>query len=102
MPHIPIWRRGEPRLSTAACEIPQTTRYCCARPVKSSTCAVTQASSRPSSAASSLATGSAMAIAATEWAGLTAFGLGIAAGTIGWAVGQAVWTWRAKIAYVDV
>jgi hypothetical protein len=44
----------------------------------------------------------AMVLAATGWDGLTAFGIGIAAGTIGWAVGQAVWTWRAKIAYVDV
>jgi len=41
-------------------------------------------------------------LASTGWGGLTAFGLGVAAGTLGWVVGQSVWTWRAKIAYVDV
>ena len=44
----------------------------------------------------------AAALAASGWAGLPAFGLGIVAGTLGWVTAQAVWTWRAKIPYVDV
>jgi hypothetical protein len=44
----------------------------------------------------------AVALAATGWAGLPAFGLGMAAATLAWVVAQAWWTWHAKILYVDV
>jgi hypothetical protein len=43
----------------------------------------------------------AVALAATGWAGLPAFGLGMAAATLAWIVAQAWWTWHAKILYVD-
>lgn len=44
----------------------------------------------------------AVTLAGTGWAGLPACALGIAVGTVAWATAQAVWTWRAKIPYVDV
>jgi hypothetical protein len=43
----------------------------------------------------------AVVLAATGWAGLPAFGLGMAAATLAWATAQAWWTWHAKILYVD-
>jgi hypothetical protein len=41
------------------------------------------------------------AIAAGDWAGLPAMGLAIIVSAIGWTTAQAVWTWRARIPYVD-
>ncbi len=42
------------------------------------------------------------AIAATGWAGLPAMGIAIIVTALGWTVAQAVWTWRARIPYVEI
>jgi hypothetical protein len=41
-------------------------------------------------------------IAGTGWAGLPAMGVGVIAGALGWTTAQAVWTWRARIPYVEI
>jgi hypothetical protein len=41
-------------------------------------------------------------IAGTGWAGLPAMGIGIMATALGWTTAQAVWTWRARIPYVEI
>jgi hypothetical protein len=41
-------------------------------------------------------------IARTGWAGLPAMGVGVIAGALGWTTAQAVWTWRARIPYVEI
>jgi hypothetical protein len=41
-------------------------------------------------------------LAAAGWAGLTPMGLAILASTLGWTTAQAVWTWRARIPYVEL
>ncbi len=40
-------------------------------------------------------------IAGTGWAGLPAMGIAIIGTALGWTVAQAIWTWRARILYVD-
>jgi ATP synthase protein I len=42
------------------------------------------------------------AIAGSGWAGLPAMGVGIITAALGWTTAQAVWTWRARIPYVDI
>ena len=42
------------------------------------------------------------ALAASHWAGLTAMGVAIIAAVLGWTTAQAVWTWRARIPYVEI
>ncbi len=42
------------------------------------------------------------AIAATDWDGLPAMGLAIIVAALGWTIAQAVWTWRARIPYVEI
>jgi hypothetical protein len=42
------------------------------------------------------------AVAATGWAGLPAMGAGVIATVLGWTTAQAVWTWRARILYVEI
>jgi sugar phosphate permease len=42
------------------------------------------------------------AVAAADWAGLPAMGVGIIVAAIGWMVAQAWWTWRARIPYVEI
>jgi len=42
------------------------------------------------------------AIAANGWSGLPAMGVAIITAALGWTTAQAVWTWRARIPYVDV
>jgi ATP synthase protein I len=41
-------------------------------------------------------------IAASGWAGLPAMGVAIIAATLSWTTAQAVWTWRARIPYVEI
>jgi hypothetical protein len=41
-------------------------------------------------------------VAGTGWAGLPAMGVGVIAGALGWTTAQAVWTWRARIPYVEI
>jgi hypothetical protein len=41
-------------------------------------------------------------IAATGWRGLPAMGIAIIVTALGWTIAQAVWTWRAKIPYVEI
>jgi ATP synthase protein I len=42
------------------------------------------------------------AIAATGWSGLPAMGVAIITSVLGWITAQAIWTWRARIPYVDI
>jgi hypothetical protein len=42
------------------------------------------------------------AIAATGWAGLPAMGVAIITSVLGWITAQSIWTWRARIPYVDI
>jgi hypothetical protein len=42
------------------------------------------------------------AIAASHWAGLVPMGVSIIATALGWLVAQSVWTWRARIPYVEI
>jgi len=42
------------------------------------------------------------AVAAGGWAGLPAMGLAVIVSALGWIIAQAVWTWRARIPYVDI
>jgi hypothetical protein len=42
------------------------------------------------------------AVAATGWSGLSAMGVAIIAGALGWTTAQAWWTWRARIPYVEI
>jgi ATP synthase protein I len=42
------------------------------------------------------------AISATGWPGLPAMGIAIIATALGWTTAQAVWTWRARIPYVEI
>lgn len=42
------------------------------------------------------------AIASTGWAGLKPMGVGVIATALGWSTAQAVWTWRARIPYVEI
>jgi hypothetical protein len=42
------------------------------------------------------------AVSATDWAGLPAMGIAIMVGALGWTIAQAVWTWRARIPYVEI
>ncbi len=41
-------------------------------------------------------------IAGTGWTGLPAMGVGVIAGALGWTTAQAVWTWRARIPYLEI
>jgi hypothetical protein len=41
-------------------------------------------------------------LARTGWAGLLPMGVGIMAGALGWTIAQAVWTWHARIPYVEI
>jgi hypothetical protein len=41
-------------------------------------------------------------IAATGWRGLPVMGIAIIVSALGWTIAQAVWTWRAKIPYVEI
>jgi hypothetical protein len=41
-------------------------------------------------------------LARTRWAGLLPMGIAIMAAALGWTVAQAVWTWRARIPYVEI
>jgi hypothetical protein len=41
-------------------------------------------------------------VAATGWSGLPPMGVAIIAATIAWGAAQAVWTFRAKIPYVEI
>jgi hypothetical protein len=41
-------------------------------------------------------------IAGTGWTGLPAMGVGVIAGALGWTTAQAVWTWRARIPYIEI
>ena len=41
-------------------------------------------------------------LASSGWAGLHPMGVAILASTFAWLVAQAVWTWRARIPYVEV
>jgi hypothetical protein len=41
-------------------------------------------------------------LAAGHWAGLAAMGVSIIATALGWTVAQSVWTWRARIPYVEI
>jgi ATP synthase protein I len=41
-------------------------------------------------------------LAASHWAGLTAMGVSIIAAVLGWTIAQSVWTWRARIPYVEI
>jgi hypothetical protein len=41
-------------------------------------------------------------IASTGWSGLPAMGIAIIVTALGWTIAQAVWTWRARIPYVDL
>jgi hypothetical protein len=43
-----------------------------------------------------------LAVSATGWNGLPSMGFAIVAAALTWSVAQAVWTWRAKIPYVEV
>jgi hypothetical protein len=42
------------------------------------------------------------AVSGTGWAGLPAMGVGIIVAALGWTIVQAVWTWRARIMYVEI
>jgi hypothetical protein len=42
------------------------------------------------------------AIDASGWDGLPAMGLAIIVAALGWTIAQAVWTWRARIPYVEI
>jgi hypothetical protein len=42
------------------------------------------------------------AVADSGWAGMVPLGFGIAAGALAWIITQSVWTWKARILYVDV
>jgi hypothetical protein len=42
------------------------------------------------------------AVAGHGWAGLPAMGLAVIVSALGWITAQAVWTWRARIPYVDI
>jgi len=41
-------------------------------------------------------------LSASHWAGLTAMGVAIITTALGWSIAQAVWTWRARIPYVEM
>jgi len=41
-------------------------------------------------------------LARAGWAGLLPMGVAIMGGALGWTVAQAVWTWRARIPYVEI
>jgi hypothetical protein len=42
------------------------------------------------------------AIDASGWRGLAPMGIAIIVTALGWTVAQAVWTWRARIPYVEI
>ena len=42
------------------------------------------------------------AIAASGWSGLRPMGVAVLASALGWIVAQSWWTWRARIAYVEL
>ena len=41
-------------------------------------------------------------LARNRWAGLLPMGVAIMGAALGWTVAQAVWTWRARIPYVEI
>jgi hypothetical protein len=41
-------------------------------------------------------------LARTGWGGLLPMGVAIMAAALGWTAAQAVWTWRARIPYVEI
>jgi hypothetical protein len=41
-------------------------------------------------------------VAATGWRGLPVMGIAIIVSALGWTIAQAVWTWRARIPYVEI
>ena len=41
-------------------------------------------------------------LARSGWRGLAPMGVGVIAAALGWIVAQAVWTWRARIPYVEI
>jgi hypothetical protein len=42
------------------------------------------------------------ALASTDWDGLPAMGVAVMVTALGWTIAQAVWTWRARIPYVEI